>query len=84
MPSASGHSLWVSLDCRGNGTETAKHKVTYDGGVKSRMELNRQLKHLTGTRKAKGSPASQEWQVVFGELLAKQWKMGVQWQREKD
>lgn len=66
MASASGHSLWVSLDCRGNGTEPAKHKVTYDGGVKSRMKLNRWLKHLTRTRKAKGSPASQEGQVVFG------------------
>lgn len=65
-PSASGHSLWVSLDYGGNGTEAAKHKVTYDSSVKSRMKLNRQLKHLTRTRKAKGSLASQARQVVFG------------------
>lgn len=34
-------------DCRENGTEAAKHKVTDDSGVKCRMKLNRQDKHLT-------------------------------------
>lgn len=35
--------LWIAEKM----VEVAKHKLAYDGGVKYRMKLNRQDKHLT-------------------------------------